>query len=155
MGTRKKVEYVIDIVLFLMGIGFCFFSQSIEPGSSIGLGGDFVPKICSVLWILTTIGLLINEYITPDDKIKGITADVKGFIATFILLFVYIFTLDSLGFVVSSILYMFVQMCIFVPRKLRSRRNYIFFVVISIITPILVNEIFVEVFSLILPTGIL
>jgi putative tricarboxylic transport membrane protein len=105
--------------------------------------------------ILTSIGLLVNEYFTPDDHAKGITANVKGFVATFVLLFAYIFTLDILGFVISSILYMFIQMCIFVPKELGTKRNYILFVIISVVTPIIVNEVFVEVFSLILPTGLL
>jgi len=155
MGTRKTTEYIIDIILLFMGVGFWASSQSIAHGSAIGLGGEFMPKVTSALWILTSIGLLINEYTTPDDKVKGITANVKGFVATFVLLFAYIFTLDILGFIISSILYMFIQMYIFVPDALRSKRNYILFAIVSIVTPIIVNEVFVEVFSLILPTGLL
>lgn len=155
MGTRKLSEYIIDLVLLITGLGLFLSSQSIAAGSAMGQGGDFMPKLCTGLWVLISIGLLVTEKMAADDHVKGITADVKGFMSTLALLFVYIFLLDILGFVLASALYMFVQMCIFVPKELRSKRNYILFVVLSVIIPVAVNEVFVEVFSLILPTGIL
>ena len=51
MGTRKLAEYIIDLVLLLVGIALAVASQSIPPGSSIGIGGDFMPKVCTKIWI--------------------------------------------------------------------------------------------------------
>ena len=155
MGTRKRTELIIDIVLLVTGIGLFISSRTIDPGSAIGLGGDFMPKVIAVLWILISIGLLVNEMSTPDYHNKELTASVKGFVATFVLLFAYIMLLDILGFVISSVLYMFIQMCIFLPKELKSKRNYILFLVLAVVSPVLINILFVEVFSLILPTGIL
>lgn len=53
MGTRKLAEYIIDLVLLLVGIALAVASQSIPPGSSIGIGGDFMPKVCTKIWILS------------------------------------------------------------------------------------------------------
>lgn len=47
MGTRKLSEYIIDIVLFLTGVGLMISANGIDPGSSIGIGGDFMPKVCT------------------------------------------------------------------------------------------------------------
>lgn len=80
MGTRKLSEYIIDIVLFLTGVGLMISANGIDPGSSIGIGGDFMPKVCTKLWVLISIGLLLWEKRTPDDHVKGITADLKGFL---------------------------------------------------------------------------
>lgn len=155
MGTRKLSELIIDIVLLLSGIGLYISSRSIDPGNSIGIGGDFMPEICTILWIIIAIGLVVTEALTPDDHEKGITANLKAFFGTLLLLFVYIFTLDDIGFVISSAIYMFIQMCIFVPAELRIKKNYIIFLALSVIIPFVINELFVEVFSLILPAGIL
>lgn len=54
--------------------------------------------------------------------------------------------LDILGFVISSALYMFIQMCIFLPKELKSKRNYILFLVLAVVSPVLINILFVEVF---------
>jgi hypothetical protein len=155
MGTRKITELTIDIILLLSGIGLFMSSLTIEPGSTIGQGGDFVPKLCTGLWIFVSICLIITEMMARDDHEKGISANIKGFFATLVLLVVYVFALDKLGFVLSSAIYMFIQMCIFVPSELRSKKNYILFVILSIVVPLAVNELFVEVFSLILPEGII
>lgn len=154
MGTRKFSEYIIDTVLLIVGIGLMISANHIDPGSSIGLGGDFMPKVCTKIWVLVSIGLLLWKKMTPDDHEKGITADVKGFFATLVLLVAYVLSLDILGFVLSSALYMFIQMWLFTPKSLRSKKRYMLFAVLSIFIPIGINILFVEVFSLLLPSGI-
>lgn len=155
MGTRKIAEYIIDLVLLLSGIALAISSESIDPGSSIGIGGDFMPKLFTKLWVFLALCLLLWEKMTPDDHQKGITANLKCFFSTLLLLFVYILLLDPLGFILSSILYMFLQMCIFVPKELQDKKTVFLFLILSVAIPIGVNELFVDVFSLILPTGIL
>ena len=55
MGTRKLAEYIIDLVLLLVGIALAVASQSIPPGSSIGIGGDFMQKVCTKIWIFISL----------------------------------------------------------------------------------------------------
>lgn len=155
MGTRKIAELIIDIVLLFLGIGLYVSSQSIDPGNSMGIGGDFMPRVCTLLWIFISIGLLVTEIFTSNNHEKGITANIRAFFGTLILLFAYIYTLDDIGFIITSAIYMFIQMCIFVPAELRNKRNYLLFLVLSIIIPFAIDKLFVDVFSLILPTGIL
>lgn len=155
MGTRKLAEYIIDIVLLLTGVALVLAAQTIPPGSSIGIGGDFMPKVCSKLWVFLSICLLLWEHSSPDDHVKGITAHVKSWFATLLALTLYVALLDPLGFILSSILYMFAQMCIFVPKEYRDKKHYLLFVVLSILIPLGVDQLFEEVFSLILPAGIL
>lgn len=155
MGTRKLAEYIIDLVLLLVGIALAVASQSIPPGSSIGIGGDFMPKVCTKIWIFISLCLLLWEKFTPDDHQKGIRADLKCLGLTALALFLYIALLDTLGFVLSSILYMAAQMLIFIPLENRNRKHYIMIGVLALVVPLLINEVFEEVFSLLLPAGIL
>ena len=55
----------------------------------------------------------------------------------------------------SSILYMAAQMLIFIPLENRNRKHYIMIGVLALVVPLLINEVFEEVFSLLLPAGIL
>lgn len=155
MGTRKLTEYIIDTVLLITGIGLAMAAENIAPGSSMGIGGDFMPKVCTKIWVFLSICLLLWEKITPDDHQKGITSDLKCFFLTFLALFLYIVLLDTLGFVLSSMLYMAAQMLIFIPLENRNKKHYILIAVLSIVCPLLINELFEEVFSLILPAGTL
>ena len=155
MGTRKLSELIISIVLFIAGAVLFISSQEIEVGAAMGQGGDFMPKLCSVLWLIISGLLTIFTVMNKDDSGKEITISLKGFFATLILLIAYVTFLKPIGFVITSILYMFVQMLLFVPAEYRTKKNYMFFLIISIIIPVAVNALFVNVFSLILPTGVL
>ena len=121
----------------------------------MGQGGDFMPKVCAFAWLTVSVLLLLSNFQMEDDGVRAITMKLKNWAATLVLLFLYILLLDKLGFVVSSVLYMFIQMCLFVPAEFRSKKNYILFAVISLVLPVAVNLLFVNAFSLILPTGVL
>ena len=120
----------------------------------MGQGGDFMPKLASGLWLL--IGGLLVVYTIwdkcPKEEAKG---NLKGFLLTLVLLFMYVLLLEPVGFVITSIVYMFIQMMLFVPRELVNKKRLIVFAVVSFLLPVLVNLLFANVFYLILPTGIL
>lgn len=155
MGTKKISEIIINLVLFMFGILLFISAQSIEAGAAMGQGGDFMPKLCSAIWVLISGLMLAISVFNKQKQNIGIKENIKGFFLTLVLLFFYIFLMKPIGFVISSIFYMFAQMMLFVPKELINKRRLILFAVISIVLPILVNLLFVNVFSLILPTGIL
>ena len=154
MGTKKLSEAILNIVLLVSGIALWMSAQTIEVGAAMGKGGDFMPKLCSGIWVVISVLMLVMGLMAQDDGEKqGFHA--KGFFATLLLLFAYILLLKPVGFVITSIVYMFVQMYLFVPNILVTKKKLLLFGVISIVLPIAVNLLFVNVFSLILPTGIL
>lgn len=65
----------------------------------------------------------------------------------------YVVLIPLLGFTLSSILYMFAQMMLFVPAVYRTKRNIILFAALSIVVPVAVYYLFVNVFYLLLPAG--
>lgn len=155
MSTKKLSEVILSMVLLIAGIALWFASQSIKVGAAMGQGGDFMPKLCSTVWVLISALLLVSNITMKDDGEKEAGINLKGFFATLVLLFVYVFMLKPIGFVISSMAYMLIQMLLFVPAEYRTKKNYILFVVLSVVIPVAVNALFVNVFSLILPTGIL
>lgn len=154
MGTKKLSETILNIVLVISGIALWMSAQTIEVGAAMGKGGDFMPKLCSGIWVIIAVLMLAMGLMERDDGEKH-RFNGKGFFATLFLLFIYILLLKPVGFVITSILYMFIQMYLFVPKTLVTKKRLMLFGVISVILPIAVNLLFVNVFSLILPTGIL
>ncbi len=154
MSSKKISETIVNIVLVLFGAALWVTAQNIEVGAAMGQGGDFMPKLCSSIWMVLSILILVFGLRTPDAGGKD-SVSIKGLISTLVLLFVYILLLKPIGFVITSIVYMFVQMMLFVPAEYRNKKNYIIFAVVSVVLPVAVNLLFANVFSLILPTGIL
>ena len=65
----------------------------------------------------------------------------------------YAVLLKPIGFLISSILYLFLQINVMTDKPTAKQR--IFFAVLSIIVSVLINYIFVNWFSMALPDGIL
>lgn len=154
MNSKKLADTVINIFLVIVGVVFFIASQKIEVGAAMGQGGDFMPKVCSTVWLIISILLLVfNIKADIPPRAEGIR--LKTFLATLGLLLVYVIALKPIGFVICSMVYMFLQMLLFVPEDKRTKKNLIIFAVISVVAPIAINALFVNVFSLILPAGIL
>ncbi len=155
MSGKKLSETLVNLVLVISGAALWLSAQTIEVGAAMGQGGDFMPKLCSSIWFVIALLLFVFGLRTRDAEKGKASVSIKGFLATLVLLFLYVLLLKPIGFVITSIVYMFAQMLLFVPSELRSKKNYIIFAIVSVVLPIIVNMLFVNVFSLILPTGIL
>lgn len=155
MKTGKLSEVIFNMVLFLVGIVLLISAQSIEVGAAMGQGGDFLPKLCSLFWVIISGLMLCASVFKSTAQSEDKKGNIKGFLLTLILLFQYVLLLKPIGFLITSSFYMFLQMLLFVPGELINKKRLILFAVISILLPALVNLLFANVFSLILPAGIL
>lgn len=144
---------LFNIVLLLVGIALFCSAQTIEAGAVLGQGADFMPKLMSIAWIVLCALNLFRGFREPEGE-KG-NGSVRRFLVTLALLFAYIYLLNPIGFTLASILYVFAQTLLFVPKEKRNVRNYVLFAVVSIVIPIAINLLFENVFSLILPEGML
>ncbi|MBQ3397895.1 MAG: tripartite tricarboxylate transporter TctB family protein [Synergistaceae bacterium] len=155
MGTKKLTELAVDAFLLLVGVVLFISAGSIDTDTALGQSSDFVPKLCTGLWIAFSVCLLVKELRTRDDGVKELGINLGVFLLTIVLLFAYIYLLNILGFTVSSMLYLIIQMLLFVPAKLRTTKNIVIFLVLAVVVPLAVNALFVNAFSLLLPEGVI
>ncbi|MGH0053470.1 MAG: tripartite tricarboxylate transporter TctB family protein [Sphaerochaetaceae bacterium] len=149
---KKNFESnLVNLMLLFIGIVLFISAQSIKMGVTNSLGGDFVPKIATGLWVVVTAMLFITGLRSSEADSKQM--NLLGLLKTFVLLLIYILLLKTLGFLVDSILYLGVQMYLFLPKELHSKKNYILIAILAIVVPILTDIVFVNVFSLILPAS--
>lgn len=144
---------IVNIVMLLMGIALLVSAQGIKTGAAMAQGGDFMPKLLTGFWVVLSAFILIDGL-----KKKGASdggSDVKNFLATLALLLVYFLVIYPIGFVAASIIYIFIQTLLFAPGDAKTKKHCIIYAVIAIAVPITVNLIFVNVFSLILPEGMI
>ena len=89
----------------------------------------------------------------PADNVrKKSDSSTKGGIVTILIMLVYMLVFEPVGFIVSSILFLFALMNWFANSK---NRNIPLFAVISVIMPIAVSALFNYVIKMPLPKGII
>ena len=86
----------------------------------------------------------IEEILKPDNRKIALT---------FVLLAAYVLLLKPVGFVITSIVYLFLQMNVMSDEPTVKQR--VVFAVLSVIVPVIVYYVFVNLFSMVLPAGIL
>lgn len=84
---------------------------------------------------------------------KKSKVDTPTVIKTIALILIYIAFLDLIGFVIMSIVYLFTQFIVLTP--VNSKKKYLAYAVISVVTSVSIYLIFRYVFSMMLPEGLL
>ncbi|GHV34886.1 hypothetical protein FACS1894187_06430 [Synergistales bacterium] len=130
-----------------------FQSRNISPIIAKEVGSGFVPKIVAAVFMSLSMLLLVLTLLKERKVAAAKTnEDIKGGVLTILALIAYVFLFDGLGFLLSTALYLFVQITILSDAK---NRRLPLFCVISVVTPTIIYFLFVKGFDLILPAGIL
>lgn len=162
----KRFSDIISgsVILLVSAILFYGTTQIRVIASMEGLTSRFFPRI--VVGVMAVLGLLIlvrgikaaRVSVSAEedhaDSSKGITTGTRCVIETLIAIFVYVFLMEPVGFLITTVLYLFVQMLILAPSPI-TKKNYLLFAMISLISSIGIYLLFTRVFYLLLPAGIL
>ena len=163
LSDKKYNDLIGAGLLIALSVFALCVSRQIPMGLASGLGADFLPTVCSA--ILLVIGLVLalqaigelkkadksekTERAEPKEKGSGKLAQV---LLTFVLLFVYDLLLKTVGFVILTPVYLFLQMLLIAPK---DKRKPVWFVVLGMLTTAVIYMIFTWGFSIILPMGLL
>jgi len=133
--------------------------------TSTGRMGDpgpaLLPRIISTLVISLSIILLFNTIVAiiragrsaaAEVEAQKSAVDKRAILLTFGLFVYYFFALHPLGYILCSIIYVFLQMLVLSGKP--SIKQLILFAGLSVGVPVLVYYIFVNLFYLFLPRGI-
>ncbi len=154
--TEKKRNLICSILFFIIGLFLYFEASQIHAIMAKDLGSGFFPKVVAVAMIIIAVVEFIYTFLfsTPQENKKENTEDqdVKGLILTILCMAGYGFLLDELGFIISSSLYLFLQMTVLSTQK---NRKLPLFAVISILSTLAIYGVFVYLIGMPLPVGIL
>ena len=81
-------------------------------------------------------------------------ADYKRVLTSFIIILVYVFVLKSVGFIISTLVYLPVQMFILAPEERRGKKNVIQLLLTDVLFTFVVFFLFRYGFKIVLPAGI-
>jgi putative tricarboxylic transport membrane protein len=158
---KKYGDLISGGFLLILAIALFFGSFGVQRLTISRIGSGFVPQVVAVILAVVSIGVIRNGVIAlkfhlnerKDKKEENKEqANMKGFALTLVLLLAYLFTLTTVGFLITTTVYLFAQMLILATKE---QRKIPLLIGISVVTSVTVYFIFLKVFQLVLPAGIL
>lgn len=167
---KRNKEVIAAWVVLSLSIALFILSFFVQRNTVSTVGPGFMPRFVAILlFILGIFNLrdtlrakranktepaeqaIDNAAHSTKRSFKSVALDNLDWVSAFLIM-VYVFSIDTLGFPLASILYMFFQMIVL---SYGQKRNWILFIALSILIPVLIYFAFTRCFYLMLPAGIL
>ena len=159
MALKKWKESILGIIFIVLAIILYTGASKLPPSLLGGMGPDFMPKVIAIgMGIMGVLQLIVgirevrvepSEETGTDDEDKpeywrvGLTILAFG---------VYVFSMNTIGFLICSVIYLFLQIMILAPKE---KRKPLQFAIISLVFTVGVYYIFRNGLHVMLPRGIL
>lgn len=152
--TRKTKDILISLVFIILGIFIFIQSMSMDPLMKNDVGSGFFPKVVAIVMIAMAILNLIVAFKEGNnliEKKEQKNQDSFGGWATIVLIGIYVITYQSVGFLIGTSIYLFLQIMILSPKE---KMNIPLFAIISVVTPVFIYFVFTRLINMPLPKGI-
>lgn len=150
--TDKKRDIGCSVLFLVFGIFMFVEALPIVPIMGKDLGSGFVPKIIAGSIIaIALLKLVLTVLSKAEGKKAENDEDKMGGLLTVAALLIYASVFKSVGFILSTAVYLFVQITILSDE---NNRNLPLFAVISVVAPIAIYALFVYVIKMPLPAGL-
>lgn len=165
MHAHKRLpspDLITGAVFLTLSALLFWASLNIREFAAIGVGSAFVPRLTAGLLMVVAIALLIDGWRqtarplaaskTAPPASAPMFAGLPAVAASVVIMGLYLALLEPLGFLPASALYGFLQMLILAKD---AKRTYLKFAVVTLLPAACFYYLFVNVFDISLPAGIL
>ncbi|MDY3280768.1 tripartite tricarboxylate transporter TctB family protein [Dysosmobacter sp.] len=149
--SEKKKNLVTSIVFLLFGVFVYVQSLGIKHMMKNDVGSAFFPKVISVAMIIFGVICLVQSLRAEEKESKKTDSDKKGGWLTVLLIAGYVLIFEPVGFLISTMIYLFLQILVLTPAE---KRKWPVIIAISVIAPLAIYTLFVYVISTPLTKGI-
>lgn len=168
LREKEYKDLLFGIIAFIFfGIAVIqsfYFKNAIVPGGSTSgsIGAEFYPQVfCSLgsalgLWLIVTNVIKIRQKKAGKAEVTEEPEKSRwGMVAVSIaLIIILVFLISTLGSIVGSALYLFIQIMVLTKREKRTIKSTVMTMLISIGIPVLIYFPFRYIFDIMLPLGI-
>ena len=155
MGTKQR-NLTTSVIFLIFGAFMLVQSLAVKHKIASDVGSGYVPAFISICLIVVAGAKLILTLTEKRQaraaKNKGVATDWKGGVGTILMMALYMFCFEPVGFILSSAVYLFAQITWFSNSE---NRKPILFAVIAIVLPVVIDALFVYAIKMPLPKGIL
>lgn len=138
----------------ILGVAMYLASFGIRDFAAVGVGATFFPRLASLGFVILGALLILQVLRGPKPlpEAKSPTKINYSIVLSMVLLVIFLALLESLGYIICSALYIFFQILILAPEK---KKNYVLYGIISVTSSLATYLLFVRVFQVMIPSGIL
>ena len=153
MFLKKYGDMIVGIFYAALGIALIISAGKLPKSKVMEIGPDIILVLALLLLFWTVKGLKkhVTEVEASDYKD---TSDYKRVLGSLVSAIVYVNILEPIGFIISTLLYLFIQITILAPDAHRTKKDLIQYLVIDIIFTFVVYFLFRYGFKIVLPAGI-
>lgn len=160
MFIKKYGDIIVSIFFMILAAAMIVMAKLLPKSTVMDIGPDFMPTcvgaltfvLAAVLLVLSVKNFKLNA--AEAEKAGPENLDYKRVLMSFILILVYVYALQPVGFIISTIVYLPVQMFILAPADQRDQKSIIQLAVISVLFTFVVFFLFRYGFKIVLPAGI-
>ena len=160
MFFKKYGDLVVSIFFMVLSALMIFAAKLLPKSKVMAIGPDFMPTVIGILTFILAAMLLVitlknfKENLANAEKTKVEECEYKQMILSLLLILVYVFTLQPIGFIITTIVYLPLQMLVLGGKEQRTKKEIITVTVISVIFTFAVFFLFRYGFKIVLPAGI-
>lgn len=163
--VAKYRDIISGAFLAVLSVILYISTFSIKKLVDMNIGSDFMPKLCAILLFFLSLGVIykgflklktfVPEEVSDEEKAKKIKS-IKSVSLSIFLILLYASFLQSIGFLITTTLYLFVNFILLFPEdKKITSKDLVLFCIIAVASSAIVYFGFVKGFQLMLPSGIL
>lgn len=157
----KKYGDIVTSVFFMVLSAVMIYAAKLLPKSAVmDIGPDFMPTVVGIATFALAAALLVISLRRLKETVANVNAnppkavDYKKMFISLILMLIYVFTLKSVGFLVTTLVYLPIQMFVLAEADKRTKKDIIMLLVIDVIFTLAVFFLFRYGFKIVLPAGI-
>lgn len=153
--NAKQRDILCYVIFLIFGSAMLYFSLGIKKMIDTDVGSGYVPAFVAIcILIASGLKLIITllGHGASSIKKKKKKNDLMGGLVTIGLMAIYVAVFESVGFLLSSMVYLFAQIMLMSNSE---NRKPLLFAGISVVLPIGVYLLFEYVIQMPLPSGIL
>ncbi len=160
MFFRKYGDIITGVFYAVLGAVVIYLASQLPKSRVMKIGPDFMPLVIgSIILVLALILLFsaVKNFKANSAKAASAgadTADYKRVLASLVLVVIYVNILAPVGFIVSTLAYLFLQIIVLAPNDRRDFKNIMMYAVIDVVFVFVVFFLFRYGFKIVLPAGI-
>lgn len=161
MSFKKCRDLILGIVMLAFSVFYLVFSQQIKTRPKLTpayASAQIMPKLLGILLaVLSVICIIqgIRRLKSADSEQEAENAakgDKTAVLLTFAVIIGYVLAMNAAGFILSTVIYLFLQMLILAPA---DKRNYLLFTIVAVVFTAIVFVAFRIGLQQLLPRGVI
>ena len=160
MFFRKYGDIVVGIFYAALGAAVIYLAQQLPKSRVMKIGPNFMPLVIGIIIVALALMLLFSSIknfkrnAAKAEAMPADTSDYKRVLASLVLVVIYVNILAPVGFILSTLGYLFLQIIVLAPDDRRSAKNIMLYAIIDVVFVLIVFFLFRYGFKIVLPAGI-